>query len=562
MTTNVTGTDGVVPVENPDGLWTTWSLQQLFTGGPGAGRYVGKVWDYVVDPTTDERWVITAVDPTTLVPTLKSIVPVINPGDIDTTDLLYGVGPGTDSDTYRCYIDKSVLPYKLVVDQRLYINSVLTKYVKIFQGSKLNGTDKVISAFYDASGNFLGDNVPLELAAMPNGQNYAVKSVQPCYTKAELADGDKVTVVAYADDGGVVSTRQLLVQNTAFIRSTDASLKYVTAITLESPFISDADPNTLQYPLNVPLSGFNLFGVVHYSDGSKLRMPVDGTKFKVMGFEHYVATVVGQKFTFTLKYTLSPNEIVYSAQTGTPDGERFKTETYTAITQNQDGAYTVKLFAAPVFDTVANQYRLDWYLYNLDRNVAINVTPYVRYATNTPGFQPAAYGINQQLQVNLNLNDVNGAYKKWVFTQTLGIVLYRQATDQTGDPWAIWYDPAQEPPYGKDLHAKVQFVNQNLKYVDISLGLTDQAAWLAKILPASRPLFDPASEPTYPAPNMFSFVMSDGTEVEFPLTQWQQQNIVSGNVPNAGTLYVKFFQRTPENDIQIALCPMVLWQIN
>jgi hypothetical protein len=567
---NITGSDGVVPVENPDGLWAHWALQQLFMGAdtPGATvpggavpRWVGKVNDYVTNYDTDERWKITALDVTTLKPTLTSITPVITPGDLDTTDLLFGVGPGTDADTYRCYIDQSVIPYKLVVDQRLSVNSVLTKYAKIFQGSQLDGTAQVISAFYDTSGNFLGDSVPLELVSQPNAQNYAVKTVQPCYTKVPLANNDKVTVVFYGDDGGVVSTRQLLVMNTAFIRSSDASLKYVVGITLDSPFLSSADANTIQFPINVPIVGWNLFGVVHYSDGSKLRMPVDGTKFKVMGLRDFVATIVGQEIDFTLQYTFSPDEVFYDAQTGSPTGDKFKNEPYKAIVQNSDGSYTVKLFCVPHWDTATSQYFLDWYLYDLDRALSVLVTPYVTYqsARGFDGTQ-TGFGLNQSVQVAIDLSNVNGQYKKYIFTQTLQIVLMRAATDHSGDPWVIYYSPSQAVPYGTGLKAKVNFINQNLKYVDVSQGATDQASWLNAILPAALPLFDPQAEPTYPTPNMFSFIQSDGTEAAFPISQWNAQNAISTSLPDGATLYLKFFERTPENDLQIAMCPMVIQQ--
>lgn len=566
MPTQVTGSDGVVPIYNPDGLWWNWALQQLYLGTVGAQsdgvtpRYVGKVFDYVTDYTTNQVQQITALDPTTLIPTLSPIPATIIPPGIDTTDLLFGVGPGTQSDTYRCYIDQSVLPYKLTVDQRLRVNSVLTKYAKIFKGSTLTGTAQVISAFYDASGNFLGENVPLELVAMPNGQNYAVKTLQPCYTKVALADGDLVTAVFYADDGGVVSIRQLLAMNSGFIRSTDASLKYITGISLQSPFLSSSNPNQLQYPINVPLAGLNLMGVVHYSDGTQIVLPVDGTKFQVMGLADYVATIAGQPVPFSLKYNISPGEIIYSASDPNGTGALFKTEGYEAITQNVDGAYTLKLFCVPVYNTTLNQYRLEWYLYNLDRSLAVLVTPFVTYSQQGGAFQPATYGVAQALQVSIDISLVNGAYKKFIFTQTFTITLFRPATDHTGTPWTIAYDPGQSPAYGVNLVAKVNFINQNLKYVDISQAQTDQETWLNLILPPARPLYDPNSEASYPAPNMFSFVMSDGTETEFPISQWSAQNLVSQDVPDAATLYLKFFQRTPENDLQIALCPMVIQQ--
>jgi hypothetical protein len=301
--------------------------------------------------------------------------------------------------------------------------------------------------------------------------------------------------------------------------------------------------------------------VVHYSDGSRLRLPVDGTRFSVMGLKNFVATIVSQQIPFTLQYVFAPGEVFYDAQTGSPTGDKFKNQGYTAIVGDADGSYTVKLFCVPHWDTTTNQYFLDWYLYDLDRDLSVLVTPYVTFQSQR-GFDgtSTSFGVNQQIQVAIDLSQVNGQYKKYIFTQTIGLVLYRAATDHTGDPWAIYYDPNQAPPYGVGLVAKVNFVNQNLKYVDVSQAAPDQATWLNKILPAARPLYDASSEAAYPAPNMFAFVQSDGTEVDFPISQWNAQNAVSGSVPDAATLYLKFFLRTPENDLQIAMCPMTIQQ--
>lgn len=558
---DIVGTDGVKPViSNPDGLWTTWSLQQLYRGTVGEGKYVGKLNDYVVDYTTDERWIIAEIDPTTLVPTLKKIRVVIDGSDVDTDDLLMmpSMG-GTYAETYRAFIDTSVFPYKLSVDKRATVNSVLTKYAKIYQGSKLLGTEKVVSAFYDPSGQFLGENVPLELVAMPNHQNYAVKCVAACYTRFRLANGDALTVVFFDDEGGVVSTRQVMVVESAFMRSADAAAKYVTGISMESPWLSSSNPNELRYPINLPLSGLNVFGVVHYSDGTRLKMPVDGTKFELRGFKQYVATIVGQPVPLQLQYNFSDDEIAYRAESATPDGKRFIVEQYQAITENEDGAYSLKLFCSPTWNSGVNQWRLKWFLYNLDRDLCVDVTAYITYADNHAPFDPSwgSYGINQQMQVSLDLSKVNGVYRKVSHTQTIGLVLYRNATDHSGTMFTVYYDPSQNPPYGVGNTAKVQFVNQNLKYVDLSQGLTDQAAWLQQVLAPARPLYDTRKEPSYPVPDYFAFLWSDGTQTEFPISQWNQQCEVSQLLSDGDTLNVKFFKRTPENDIEIALCPIV-----
>lgn len=562
----VTGTDGVVPIYDPNGRFQIWALNQVFTGGPGANMYVPNPNDYVVDnaPGSNQWYRVASLDQTTLIATLVPLTSMAV-GAFDPSDLLMGVGPGTQSDTYRCYLDQSVMPFRAAIDVRLQVAGTMASYAKVFRGAILGTQGQVISAFYDQSGNLLGENVPLELVAtsVTGNTNISIKVVKPFYTKVALADGEIITVVIYAADGTVLSKRQLLVENTAYIRTTDASEKYVTGISMTSPFMSSSDPNTLAYPINVPKNGLNLMGLVQYSDGTSAEMPVDGTKFSLMGLDNYVATIVGQKFPLVLKYNLSPNEIVYGA-TANVDGSgnaAFISETYKATTLNMDGAYTMKLFCVPVFVDSINGYRLDWYLYNLDRNIAMLVTPYVKFATNSPAFLPKGYGVNQQLQVQITLSDVNPSFKNVQFTETIGLVLYRDGTDKTGTNWTIAYNPGQNPAYGVNTHALTTFVNQNLMQVYINQGLSDQEAWLDQVYYPSMPLTDPTQEMVPPIPNMFSIVLPSG-DVEFPISQWNSQLAISQALPAGSTLLVKFFYRTPENDLELALCPMTIWQTN
>jgi len=546
----VAGTqDGLAPIYEPDGRWTMWSINQLWRGTVGHNHYVPNVDDYVIDPATNQKWRVASVDPTTLIPTLVSVKDV-DTGEFTDIDILLGVGPGTQSDTYRIYIDKSVMPYTLAVDARLKVNGSMATTCKIFKGSELNGNSHVISAMYDQSGNLLGQAIPLELVAMPNGQNYAVKSVPVCYTTENVVDNDILTAVFYSATGGVVSKRQLIAENTAFIRSSDSSVKYVTEIRLETPFLSEADPTLIQYPINVPLNGMNLMGVVEYSDGSILRMPVDGTKFQIFGFEHFVATIVGQKMPLVLKYNLSSDEIAYGVSVA---ADRFMAKNYKAITKKAEGAYTTKLFGYPVWIDPINGYRMEWYLYNLERETVYRATPYVTFNENTRPFDPLAYGVSQRVSVSVNLKSVNATYKNYIHVQTMDIVLAQRGDEETGlTRWTIGFDPGQNPPYGRENFADVVMVNQNFWRLRLASGAPDQDTWFTKLYFNTKPLVDPTRESLPPTPTHFKVVRGTN-EIEFPISQWNQDLVLSQPFTNNETVFVKFFKRTPENDIQLAV---------
>jgi hypothetical protein len=232
---SVVGTDNVAPIYNPQERWCIWHMKQVYLGGPGTGKYVPKVGDYVTDNTTSTiQWfLVYAVNETTLVPVFKLLKDVDSGGTFNSEDLLIGVGPGTPADTYRVYLDTSVRPYRLDVDHRLTVAGVKTKYCKIFRGADLTENGDVISRIYDNQGHVVSENIQLELVATTALNNVSVKMVPVCYTTAVMPDNEVVTAVFYDDEGFVVSKRQLLVENTRFIRSIEADKRYVTNISLE-----------------------------------------------------------------------------------------------------------------------------------------------------------------------------------------------------------------------------------------------------------------------------------------------------------------------------------------
>ena len=562
----VTGSDGKVPVHEPNRRWTIWNYDEMYAiqfsdgsggvlPGPGEKRYIPNIKDLVVSVDLWKWWQIIGVDISTGVATAREINPPKDPGNLSEWDILLGVGPGTQSDTYRVYLDKSVMPHTLAVDARLTVKGSMVSYCKIFRGADIGPNGKVISSFYDQSGNLMGQNVPLEIAARNDVENYTIKVVQTCYTTEDMPDGEVVTAVFYADDGHVVSTRQLLVKNTAFIRSTDSATKYITGISLKSPWLSQSDPRMIRYPINVPLRSMPIMGIVHYSNGDPVEMAIDGNKFKLHGLDNYAATIVGQEVPLVLTYRLSPDEINYGGTVG--EGMHIS-EQYRAQTVKADGSYTLKLFGYPVWIDEISGYRLDWFLYNLDRRNVYRVTPWVKFAENSRPFDPIGYGLNQRFTVYINLRDVNSLFEPYNFVQTMEVVLVAPGNQRTTN-WTIAFDPGQNPPYGRDLFADAKFINYNLWKVKVDVGAGSKEDWLNKLYYRTKPLTDPSKEPSPPEPNFFALVFGNN-RAEFPISQWNSELTVGNGMVNNGTLFVEFFKRTPDNDIQLAMAAMPIYQ--
>lgn len=542
----ITGTDGQQPVYNPNSRWGIWNKKEIYTGGPGLGRYVPKVGDLVLD---QDYWIwyeVQSIDEVTYVAVLIEKETRNLGGNLSDYDRLLGVGPGTQSDTYRVFVDKSVAPYIMAVDARLKVAGSMCASCKIFKGADLSNDAAIISKVYDGAGTFLGTNVPLELVAMDG--NVSVRTVPVCYTTEDLQDGELVTAVFYSDSGHVVSKRQLLIENTSFIRSTDDSVKYIIGISLRSPFMSESEPDLINYPINVPLNGLFLTGVVHYSDGSTMELPVDNQKFSVYGFDNFVSTIVGQKLDIVLKYSLSAEEICYDSHL---TNERFITKSYKAVIARADGAYTVKLFGYPNWIDGINGYRMEWFVYNLDRNLVERVTPYVRFNENTQIFDPLLFGTRQRLSATLNLQDVSSAYNYYRHVQAIDVTLLTPGGEQ-GTNWLVGFEPTQSPQFGVSNKFQFEFINQNLKRLKLDMGCTTVNEWLDRLYYPTKPLVNPETEAVPIVPDFFAIIV--GTErIEYELSMWNGVFTVSDSIWHGGTVFVEFFKRTASNDIRLAM---------
>lgn len=539
---------------DPDRGYRQWHISEIyFPDGTGDGAYVPNVNDMVLD-WNQGFFRVTAVDYTTGVSTLSNWHPPAQSDSVSNEDILLGAGPGIQAESFRVYYDDSVMPHRLAIDSRIHIYGTNAKYLKIFKGTDLSPAGEIISAFYNQSGVFLGENIPLELVLMPDANNTAIKTPAVGYTLRDLVDGEVLTAVVYDDLANVCSSAKLLVKHTAFMRTTDASLKYVTGIRLKTPFLSKSDPKLIEYPINMPVQNLNLMGEVQYSDGSKMEMPVDGTKFSVYGLDHYVASVQGQSLPVVLTYKLSPGEYAYINE---PSPDLHIAENYRATTLKADGSYSVKLFSYPVWQDAINGYRLEHFLYNLNREEVYNVTSLVQLASGSPAFNPTDYGVNQRLTLAINLNQVDPKFAAYRHTQTIDIALLTEGTLNGQDNWTVGFSPAQNPRYGVGVEAIATFVDANNWRLNLTCGATTKAEWLEKVYLPSQPLIDPTSEIAPPEPNFFVLVVGN-QRVELPIDQWGVLATVSTMPAEGKNVYIEFLRRGQVTDWQLSKAALVV----
>jgi len=524
-----------------------WAREELVAVN-STGKWVPNPGDLVFDKAQG-FFTVDEVDYSTGYSVLTKWDPPTDNND-DAGDRLVAIGPGYSSESYRMFLDTSVTPFTFAPDRRLKFYGSTVDHYKVFKGADISETQGlVLSAMFDTAGNFLGDKIPVE-RIQDNEWALAVG-----YTNEPLANGELVTLVGYDDAGGALSQAQLLVINSKAIRQADASKKYVRAIALESTHLSAADRQVIEFPLNVTVESLPLTAVAYYSDGTQYRSTIDNNRFKLHGLRDYIATEVGQEFPMVLAYNLADNEV---AVTGVISANRRLVMDYIARTVTADGAYEVKLFAFPVWVNAATGYKMEYWLYNLDRQLLFNVTPYMELGVNSNPFDPKAYGTVQTITMALDLNKIDGRFPVFRHVQIFRIALLASG-DGSQVNWEMYQTPEQANGFGRNLYADLQYKNTNVWTLRLALGSTTSTQWLQKLFYNLNPLYDADSEDKAPQPTHF-VVQFLHNAYEFNISQWADALTVNNDLKDGELMYIRWIARNYDGDLQLGISALPVRQ--
>lgn len=542
-------------IRQPNRAFAMFHISEIYVPGaadPEKAIYVPNVDDLIIDYQVG-FYRCSAVDYTTGLSTLQRWSPPRVNDLVTDQDILLGSGPGRPSESFRAYLDTSVTPFTLSLDARLHMYGTGNRYAKIFRGSdtgEVNG--EIISRWYDQSGNFLGENLPLEVVAMDDINNIAIQTPVVGYTLTDMADGELVTVVIYDDAGNVRSINPVTVKRTSFIRTVDMSLEYIVDIGLECPYLSSSDPTTMEVPLNMPVINIPMMGLVTYNSGRVARVPIDGTKFSILGLENYIATRAGQTVPVALSYKIGSGEHSYSM---TPSVNNHITKQYQVRTMNPDAAYKVKLYAYPVWVDTLNGYNMKFFLSNLTRDMLWDVTNKVTQGVGARAFNPTQYAVLQRCSFMVNLQEVDSRFNAYNHVETFDIVLSGPPNDALETTWSVGFEPNQDPAFGDETYSEVSYINVNNWTVKVSSGETTQEDWLNKLYSRMLPLMDENSEVIPPVPTHFYLTIGNEREL-YPIAQWSATLSSNEGDVTGRNVYVEFIRRISGNDLRIGIAAL------
>lgn len=555
-TGGIAGLDGNIPIYDPAALWRIWSINEIYTGAIGLNKYIPKVNDYVIDPSTYTMYIVTALDNTTLIATLAPKISAGTAVNLTPIDALLGNGVGAPAESYRVLIDNSTTPSLASIDARCRVYGIQSESMVLFKGSTLDWAN-AISTVLDSAGNAIGVQVPLTLVASnPNQINLTIKAPVSFHITTPVADGEILTAVFYSLGGSVVSKQQVIAENTGFVRIANSLAKSITSIGLESPFMSATSNTVINMPLNVPTNALNLIAVINYSDGTVVRSPIDGQTIKVIGLDQVVSTIPGQTVPLVLSYMLSVNEMTSIAtQSVNAAGIRYITLPFNITTLPANSAYQVKLFGYPVWVSPAIGYLMNWYLMNADRNMFYDVTSKITYSAATGPYDPKLYGTIQSKNVSLNLAAVSPTFKAYVHTQMVDIVLNTQPNGFS-TPWTIQSEGiAANPTYGNNLVAKLAGLGSNT--VDLSCNRATLATWLNDVYLNTHPIINKSIELTPPSPTHLQLI-AHNTLTEYPIADWNKPMTLPIGLVAGDTLLIKFVAKAGITTSELAIAGMLV----
>ena len=457
------------------------------------------------------------------------------------------------SDKYIAYVDTTKLPASLVMHEDVKFKGPDVQAIRLFRGSDVSDKGEVLSGYY-VNGILDETFLPVKTISVAGAQT-VIKSPLPGALLADVQHGEGYSFVVYGDNDRVIAMGRGHFVKTNLVMALETPARTILDIKLKSPFIVDVNSKTLTLPINIPLDSIPLSCEIRYSDGVK-ELPVDGSRVKLNGLRnagahdtYYLSSNAGHTLPLVLTYTLSKGES-YAGE-GLYNGAIVRD--YKAVTENVDGAYSMKLFVVPKWLDSGRGWRLNYFLYNLTRGEVYDATAHVTIVGSVP-FDPLLKNYKQRLNVQVDISKVNPAYRPYIHPQSFAITLMNDGTEMATN-FLLEYIHDQ-PALGDKLFATFKYSNVTYSEIDVSCGRKTLQEWMTALYKPCYPLYDRRVEDAPPEPTHFEILVG-GYKYTYPIGEWSTKKVVNYKVTNHEPLVIRWIARTPTDTLQIGLTSML-----
>ena len=526
------------------------------------GSYVPNVKDLVVATNPDIIYKVESVNYDTGIAVL-ALFELQDAQDIlGITNYYVSSGPFDIDDSRRVYIDYSLTPPVARIDATLRIPGSDARYIILFKGEDATAEVGVkVSLYYSADNTTPESKVPLVLSTPAiDANNPAIKVSDIFYVTEDMAHGSIATAVIYDEDDNALETVRLVVHRSDDVRRDNTLARYIVGIELLSPFARTDNPRVIEVPINATLADVPMMGLVRYSDGSTVELPLGGSKFTLEGTENYISSTLGAKVGIQLVYHLDKTERFIN-NNGSVTGQRSEQYILLSVRGNAlddaaSDAYAAKLYGYPRWNPTTQVYSMEYFI-TMNDGVFYRVTSLVRPTTTGPQFNGANLGITQTFTVIINLNSINASFKTYNHVQIMSVNLARRGDETMVPHWTVAYQDS-ELRYGETLAVRGAALNEaktswSCYYVQPG---TSKADFLQRSYYRSKPLYNPAvqegpEEPTHMIISRFSGTPS----IEVSLaTGYGNPIALEGTFTPGELMIIKFIKRGLNGDAVLSVC--------
>lgn len=517
---------------DPTRGFRAWQITEIWKG-PGAidqGYIVANVGDMVID-WNNGMYQVTSVDTTDpggggtppYTPTLVLWdVSSLN-GGIESNNINGLLSVYQPSVAERIYYNKAVSPSTLSIDDRYLVPGSESVSYRLFKGTNVTDSGKVISVEINGNGDIIGETIDLEVIDVNNPN---IKRPKVCHTLETLQNGEVVTLVAYNSIGGATGTHSFILTDSSAIRSLGVSTRTITGIVLESDLLSPDDASLLLVPANIPLTGSDFKARLLYNDGSSDIINIDGVKCKLHHLANVNLAMAGVKSNILLAYYPDANEPVINANSPLLKSISTAYQIQT-ITNNLD--YSFKIYVSPTFNSNTGLYENRYWLTNLEYDILISVPPEL-LSVETVNGDPVDFapdGPIQQVRISLLVSNVFPVgFTGYTFVQTLTIQ-YGQPS-HLANPWLLDYTGTQVDVFGHQTH--FGYSNVGTYPLELRTDMSARSEWIYKLYRSLNPVYDPVAVTTAPDPTHFRLQYQGHTSGDIPVGEWHlYQNNISGS---------------------------------
>lgn len=547
-------TPGDVPVYNPNGLYKEWAYPEIYFGkdkiGEGnLGRYVPNVGDKVFHKETG-TYIVDEVSQL-LIPTLRRYREPVEAGAVD-EDFLMGVGTRFPQPGYFIYVDSSVSPPVLAIDSMAYIRLPSIAYVRVFAGLNPLPNAEVISARYNASGEYVDDKIPCIRLDDQNGVEAYVAQVG--WSKREVTDGEPLTVVCHDAKNNSIGILTMMARNSGMVRQSNSATKSITSIELVGPTV-DVGSKTVKIAVNALLSSLTLMCRVTYRGGKQVDRPIDGVKIRLVSDTEYLPTSPGINQQAILIYNFDSTEAFDGTLQNTT---RFYQDVYSIEADAAMKAYGMKLFSFPYWKGATAGYGIKHFLQSVDRDIAQDVTDLVEVHSSSAIWDPLLFGVKQRMTFALDIQKVDPRFKDYRHAQSLAFSLLQAGNIDGGTNWLVTFENGYAD-YGDKLVAALKYVSSQVWTCGLSCGAVTAEEWLERLYYRTRPMYDASSEGGPLEPTHF-ILQIGGLRYRKPLSAWNLPFTVASGGAEGDLAVIHWVKEVNGLDLQLASSGLIIHQ--